>query len=79
MYTWIHTCVFIFISYMNGQVTAAQALAQLEKLKPGMDFGAVEELIHSVDVSRRGFITKAEYQVWVENLIREGSLKLNFH
>ena len=60
----------------TGQATPEQALVNLERLRPGMDFMAVKEMIHSVDIQRKGFITKAEYVLWVERLIHDGSLKL---
>ena len=41
----------------------------------GMDFSAVEEMIHSVDIQRKGYVTKAEYVLWVERLIHDGSLR----
>jgi len=52
------------------QVTSQQALERLEQLKPGMDFVAVEELIHTVDIQRKGYITKNEYVLWVSLHIR---------
>ena len=42
-------CGFFLLpaSFLSTQVTSEQAVEHLEKLKPGMDFADVEELIHT--------------------------------
>ena len=45
-------------------MTPQQAVENLNKIKPGMDCVLVEELIHSVDFQRKGYITKVRAEGW---------------